>query len=203
MNIDPRNLPEAAQRQYREQVNGEIAPSQERRLRGHQAQVAGQGFERQVEDTFEAYRALGIARLFRAAVPTAPAPPGLVERGYRVLSGQALWDVFGWFCDGTGFIGAELKHTAEKKPSLPIIAEGMRRGGLQEHQMNALASLAGDSGTARVVWWNGSEAGILYESEILAADERFYEGGYASRSIKWELFQPVQDLPPAAGGRSD
>jgi len=174
----------------------EIAPSRARRqhqLQGRAAQSAGQDFENAVEDSFFVYRVKSIARLFRMPVPTAPAPnQDQRSCGLRVLSGQAMFDVFGLFVGG-GFIGAELKQTAEHKPSLPIIATGMKRGGLQEHQMDALATVAGCGGTARVVWCNGGEIGILREDEIKAAQERFHEGGYGSKSIRWEMFQPPDD----------
>ena len=195
MNIDPKGLPPAVQRQIHADKRGEIAPSQERRLRGKQAQAAGGDFEGAVLRLCVLYKAKRIARLRRMPVPTVPAPKhDQRTHKYRVLSGQAPFDLYGYYIDGCRYIGVELKSTAKPEPSLAIVAAGLKpRGGLQEHQMNALASVAACGGTSRVVWSRAGEIGVLYEPEILAADERFYEGGRGSRSIRWEMFKPPAD----------
>ena len=201
MGIKRATAPELIQRLYNEQVEGEIPPkfrrpkSPEHQLQGRQAQAAGGDFEGAVLTLCELYKAKRIARLCRMPVPTAPvgAQGGTKGCCYRVLSGQAPFDLYGYYIDGCRYIGAELKSTAKPEPSLPIIARGMKRGGLQEHQMDALASVAGCGGTARVVWSRAGEIGVLYEAEILAAQERFHEGGYASKSIKWDMFQVAED----------
>jgi len=193
VNIDPRCLPEAVRKQYRDQLNAEVEPSRARRLQGRQAQAAGGDFEAAILKLCELYETKRVAHLARMPVPTAPAPRrGQRARGLRVLSGQAPFDLYGWTCKCAQAVGVELKSTAKKERRLPIVGEGKKGSGIQKHQLDALASLAGCGGVARIVWSNGGEIGVLSNDDILQAQALYAEGGRGTRSIPWGWFRAAE-----------
>lgn len=188
--IRVQDLPEKARMAARKQL-GHF--EQQAAPRGNR----GLPFERRIQAEFSVWEAAGIAHLARMPVPTAPAPrPGDPMR--RVATGTAPFDLYGWTMvhwhpniRAAGMcIGAELKTTYKKRPSLAIA----EKSGLRLHQLDALAALAHAGGVARLVWENGNEVGVLYNAAILEAHERFYEGGRGTRSIPWRLFSLVSEI---------
>jgi len=184
--IRSQDLPPAVRAKVAPQLADRPPPDPARVLRGHRAVAAGKSFETVIEDSFPAYLAAGIARLHRMAVPTRPVPKEH-DPQRRVACGVALFDVYGWFMEGTGFVGAEIKTTEKKARRLTIRPES----GLRVHQLHALAGLAADGGEARIIWRNGREYGVLTASDIRQAQERYYEGGRGTGSIPWAWFRAL------------
>lgn len=119
-----------------------------------------------------------------------------------VRTDTSLFDVAGWTSDSCTFIGVELKETNRYSPSLPIIKSTSHGSGLQQHQLEALASVQRDGGHAGVVWRNGGMVGICSGPKI---QERFLtymesrlveENGQTpkkgARSIPWSMFTTLK-----------
>ena len=125
-------------------------------------------------------------------------------------TGSALYDIGGW----TGptavpqAIGFELKATGKFEKTLPIIAPGKKGGGLQYHQLEALAAMHRDGHMAGLLWNNAGIVGYCV-GETLAAAFYDYEVSRASeemnkkvqrgvRSLSWGKFTTVQADEPEA-----
>ena len=170
---------------------------------------SGATFEKQIEETFLPYANAGIAKLNMMPVPMAPSGIKHPTQGVPLYrpKGKAPFDVYGWLIKFGTFVGAELKTTTERKNTLPIcfpVLEGAdfvykSKGGLLYHQLDCLNSVAASNGTARLVWCNAGEVGVLKEQEIMdlyrtahetwQAELRGLDTDRATKSVRWERFQ--------------
>lgn len=160
-------------------------------------------FEKEIGETFQAYRDAKVAHLHFLYPPMRAA--GM--HGHIpcwVQTGKAPYDVAGFFYDKCGTsIGAELKHTKDHENRLPIVGPEKKGNGLQYHQLTGLVDLHDAGGTAMLLWNNGGEIGRLdgeaiflvklqYDTMLKAAANR-KEVASGSKSIPWGMFQPVKD----------
>lgn len=185
-------------------------------LQGIAARDTGVAFEKQIEQSFEAYAKIGRAYLDFMPVPMSPCGRrGAHGEPLYIPKGKAPFDVYGYAPAhppvGTAqapesqfavFVGAELKASSKPETSLPIVKPDSHASGLAYHQLAALAQIARFGGIARIVWDNGGQIGVLANDAILAA-HAIYEasfqselrgngrGATGSRSIKWEHFRAV------------
>lgn len=184
-----------------------------------EAQHNGSEFEKEIGASFEGYFREGVAHLSFMPVPTRPIfKSGMMQ---RVQTGKAPFDVYGAArrrfiklkhvqgaelgvggVDVAVMIGCELKATSEPKRSIAIVKPKGDSAGVEYHQLFALSTLAKMGGIARVVWNNGGQVGVLREEKIIYAFEVYEQsrlleergkgkGPHGSRSIAWEMFEPV------------
>ncbi len=159
----------------------------------------GRQFEKLIETSFDGYAAAQLANLARMPIPTKVAG----QRKGRLIfvqCGKAPFDVYGYTIGGARFIGAELK-AGGRKESMAITNPKVKKGGLQLHQLDALAEVAQAGGIARLVWDNGGDFGILCNDDIVLARDTYLhaltsessgrKAQSGAKSIKWERFTPV------------
>ena len=148
----------------------------------------GKDFEKEVGFTFPSLcKRKGVAFLSFMPVPTAPIM--VHDKWYRVLSGKAPFDVYGSMRTGQ-FIGAEVKHNVEAKPSLRIVPPEKDGSGLEYHQLAALCLVAESGGIARVVWLNGDRLLHLCNNSLIMAKQAFDDK--VRKSIRAEEFDECE-----------
>jgi penicillin-binding protein-related factor A (putative recombinase) len=154
-------------------------------------------FEKQIGDTFESYRAAGVAELFFLFPPMRVV--GMIGKmPAHIPCGKAPYDVSGYFIGSGVAIGAELKQTAEHENSLSIVGPEKKGSGLHYHQLQALLELHRAGGSAFLLWNNGGEIGLLDGARIAVvsvgyeASLKSKNPARGSRSIPWGMFAPVK-----------
>jgi len=159
----------------------------------------GRDFEKLIETSFDGYAAAGLAHLARMPIPTKVAGR---RKGMLILvqCGKAPFDIYGYTIAEARFIGAELK-AGGRKESMAITNPKVRKGGLQLHQLDALAEVALAGGIARLVWDNGGDFGILTNDDLVLARDTYLHAltsensgrkpQSGAKSIKWDRFTPV------------
>lgn len=137
-----------------------------------------------------------------------------------ILVGRALYDFAGWgpakitgtitFAGQTRevvdlplaiTVGMELKDTKQRHPSMRIVGADGSGGGIQAHQLEALAAVHRDGGIARLVWNNGGVVGVLDGDELahvfhtygvsLQVEKMGKTPAKGARSIPWSLFRQI------------
>ena len=159
----------------------------------------GRGFEKLIGLSFDGYAAASLARFDFMPTPTKV----IGSRNGRLVlvqCGKPSFDIYGYTIANATFIGAELKSSG-RKTSLPIVNPKNHGGGLQLHQISALASVAQSGGIARIVWENGGDIGILTNDDIILAADVYMHAmatensgrkpKSGTKSIEWEKFTPV------------
>jgi penicillin-binding protein-related factor A (putative recombinase) len=159
-------------------------------------------FEKQIGETFQAYRDAKVAHLFFLHPPMRIAGMHGHVPCY-VQAGKAPYDVAGFYYDRCGTaLGVELKETKDRETSIAIVGEGKKGSGLQYHQLQGLVDTYEAGGRAMLLWSNGGEIGRLdgdalvlvklqYDTSVKAekANKSVAKG---SRSIPWGLFSLVK-----------
>lgn len=175
-----------------------IRQAGERSRHGYQAKKQGDAWERELECTHKGYRDCGIALVTKVPVPTIPVMIGQGEnrRMLRKFSERTA-------CDYTGCVAVdpfsgravmmEAKHSADSKPSLPVILRG-DGSGLQYHQLTELRRVRRYGGYGCVVWKNGDDRLILLPDQIetvwITATDAMSNGRRKQVSIPARRFQP-------------
>lgn len=130
-------------------------------LGGARAQASGKGFEAALEYTHAAYRAAGLADIWRLPVDTAPMPPGWMRNPAqagigRILRSRQKGDYAGWLPGGRAIL-MEAKATSTRARSMNVIPKGGEGSGLRAHQLEALADAAAWGVISALVWKNGED----------------------------------------------
>lgn len=159
-------------------------------------------FEKQIGETFQAYRDAKIANVYFLYPPMRAV--GL--HGHMpcyIPVGKAPYDIGGFFYDTTATtIGVELKETKDHENRLPIVGPHAKGNGLHYHQLEALVAVHKAGGLALLLWSNGGEIGSLagdmltlvkvqYDAS-LKAEAAKKEVAKGSRSIQWGSFALVK-----------
>jgi hypothetical protein len=155
-------------------------------------------FEKEIAATFQDYRDVRLATLFMLHPPMRiGGMSGRVPCFVQV--GKAPYDVAGFYYNGSATsIGAELKETRDRKPSLRIVGEKMDGSGLEYHQLDGLVRLHDQGGMAMLLWSNGGEIGRMDGQALKLAKIQYDDAvkrknpPLGAKSLQWDSFKAVR-----------
>lgn len=187
-------------------IGGSGKPKDPKRvITGTRTQNAGKVFEQDMERANAVYNDLGVARIEKLPVATAPMPRSWMAGAHqkksgiaRILSERAPFDYYGTL-GGEHWgraIAMECKATKEQN-RLPL---GEKKT-IKSHQITACADSYNRFGTISVlVWKNGEKRGVLLPPQIVEVEREMRIG--TMKSIPWSMFveYPVQVIDEIGGG---
>jgi len=156
--------------------------------RGRRATSAGKAFEQRLTWAHQCYAENGIAQIYKAEVPTQPAPRHLLARQaaygmVRIFSARAKPDYYGAApvtIDGRRVsipIQMEAKSNGEVMKSIRIRAKGQKEHGVKEAQLETLVTDWRRFGILGVlVWLNGDKRLIFMPDDLGSALDEFRAG---------------------------
>lgn len=155
-------------------------------------------FENEVEATFQDYRDARIAHIYKLHPPMRIA--GMMRKvPCFVQSGKAPYDMAGFYYNQSATsIGAELKQTRHREPSLKVLGKDQKGGGLQYHQLEGLVNLHKTGGIAVLLWNNAGEIGRLDGAELVLVKQDFDAAAKmknptkGAKSIQWDRFRGIR-----------
>lgn len=160
--------------------------------RGRRATSAGKLFEKQLAWAHQCYSEQRIAQIYKAEVPTQPAPRHLLARQdsfgmVRIFSSRAKPDYYGAApvtIDDKRFavpIQMEAKSNGEFQKSLRIRAKGQKEHGVKEAQLETLVADWRRFGTLGVLVWLNGEKRLIFMPDVLAAAMEGFKNGTCDR----------------------
>lgn len=156
--------------------------------RGRRATSAGKAFEQRLTWAHQCYAENGIAQIYKAEVPTQPAPRHLLARQaaygmVRIFSARAKPDYYGAFTYIAGIdrfatpIQMEAKSNGEHANFLRIRAKSQKEHGVKEAQLETLVNDWRRFGIVGVlVWLNGDDRLIFLPDTLASAMAGFRNG---------------------------
>lgn len=160
--------------------------------RGRHATSAGKIFEQHLSFAHQSYSEQRIAQIYKAEVPTQPAPRHLLakQESYgmvRIFSARAKPDYYGAApvtIDGKRLaiaVQMEAKSNGEYQKSLRIRAKGQKEHGVKEAQLETLVADFRRFGTLGVLVWLNGEKRLIFMPDVLAAAMEGFKNGTCDR----------------------
>jgi|GEM_PF-3848593 len=168
------------------------ASKRDESARGRRAISAGKAFEQWLAWTHKYYQQRQMAQIYKAEVPTQPAPHRLIAdpRHFgmvRIFSSRAKPDYYG----GVPYIVAghavsvpiqmEAKSNGERQRALRIRAKGQKEHGVKESQLEILVQDWVNFGILGVLVWLNGETRLIFTPDVLEVALRDWRLGKVDR----------------------